>query len=90
MALILARGRRRDRFGQCLLHFDDLPREEAVALVHLVCAALRRDLTAAVGVGEADRLLGVAGERLLASQIPEARSRPSTPISRASSTRKAT
>jgi hypothetical protein len=67
MALILARGRRRDRFGQCLLHFDDLPREEAIALVHLVCAAIRRDLAAVVGAGEADRLLFAAAERALAS-----------------------
>ena len=70
MALILARGRRRDRFGQCLLHFDDLPHEEAAALVHLVCAAMRRDLAAAVGVAEADRLLGIAGERVLAAHDP--------------------
>ena len=70
MALILARGRRRDRFGQCLLHFDDLPREEAVALVHLVCAAIRHDLAAAVGSGEADRLLSAASERALASHDP--------------------
>src|SRR3954469_24765987 len=70
MALILARGRRRDRFGQCLLHFDDLPREEAIALVHLVCAAVRRDLAAVVGPGEADRLLSAASERVLASHDP--------------------
>jgi hypothetical protein len=70
MALILARGRRRDRFGQCLLHFDDLPRDEAIALVHLVCAAARRDLTAVVGPGEADRLLSAASERVLASHDP--------------------
>ena len=41
MALILARGRRRDRFGQCLLHFDDLPRDEArMRLSMLVAAAI--------------------------------------------------
>src|ERR671921_1650789 len=67
MALILARGRRRDRFGQCLLHLDDLPREEAVALLHLVTAALRRDVASVLGVGQADRLLAVASERVLAS-----------------------
>jgi hypothetical protein len=67
MALILARGRRRDRFGQCLLHFDDLPCEEAVALLHLVTAGLRRDVASVLGVGEADRLLAVASERVLAS-----------------------
>jgi hypothetical protein len=70
MALILARGRRRDRFGQCLLHFDDLPREEAIALVHLVCAAIRRDLAAVLGSAEADRLLSDASERVLASHDP--------------------
>ena len=41
MALILARGRRRDRFGQCLLAFDDLPRPTAEALVIMIAAALR-------------------------------------------------
>src|SRR4029079_9812034 len=41
MALILGRGKRRDRFGQCLIHFDDLPPAEAVALVHALSAAIR-------------------------------------------------
>jgi hypothetical protein len=67
MALIIARGRRRDRFGQCLLHFDDLPRDEARALVLAVAAALRRELVGPVGKAEADRLLSAAGAQLLAS-----------------------
>ena len=49
MALIIARGRRRDRFGQCLLHFDDLPRDEARILVQSIAAALRRELVERVG-----------------------------------------
>lgn len=65
MALIIARGRRRDRFGQCLLHFDDLPREEARALVCSLAAALRRELTGANGVAEADRLLTEAIAQVL-------------------------
>jgi hypothetical protein len=66
MALIIARGRRRDRFGQCLLHFDDLSREEARALVCSLAAALRRDLASGTGVAEADRQLSGAIAQVLA------------------------
>lgn len=67
MALILARGRRRDRFGQCLLHFDDLVADEARILVHLICAALRPDLIGVLGAAEADQRLALAAEQVLAS-----------------------
>ena len=66
MALIIARGRRRDRFGQCLLHFDDLPHEEAGALVCSLAAALRRELIGGSGAAEADRLLSGAVAQVLA------------------------
>lgn len=71
MALILARGRRRDRFGQCLLHFDDLNGDEARALVHIVGAALRPERVRLDGVANADRLLAAAANRVLASHDPE-------------------
>lgn len=70
MALILARGRRRDRFGQCLLHFDDLATDEARSLVHLICAAMRPDLVAVTGAAEADRQLAHAAAQVLASHDP--------------------
>ena len=70
MALILARGRRRDRFGQSLLHFDDLNADEARVLVHLICAALRTDAAGVLGAADADRLLAAAAERVLASHDP--------------------
>ena len=70
MALILGRGRRRDRFGQCLLHFDDLSSDEARTLVHLICAALRASLVRALGASEADRQLASAAQRVLASHDP--------------------
>ena len=40
MALTLARGRRRDRFGRLGAEFDDLAAEDAVALINAVAAAL--------------------------------------------------
>ena len=70
MALIIARGRRRDRFGQCLLHFDDLPRDEARGLVQSIAAAFRHELIERVGKADADRLLSDAGAQLIAGQDP--------------------
>lgn len=70
MALILGRGKRRDRFGQCLIHFDDLPPAEAVALVHAVSAAMRGELVSAVGSAQADRLLAAAGIDVLSCHDP--------------------
>jgi hypothetical protein len=61
MALSLARGRRRDRFGRLGAEFDDLTAEEAVALAYAVAAALRE------GMGdEADEPLAAAAQALLA------------------------
>jgi hypothetical protein len=65
MALILAKGRRRDRFGQCLVGFDDLPSETAARLVHAVAAALRADVAAAHGRAAADSEISTAAARFL-------------------------
>ena len=61
MALALARGRRRDRFGRLSVEFDDLDAEDAVALVHAVAAGLRDAMPE-----EADEALGSAAQALLA------------------------
>ena len=65
MALILARGRRRDRFGQCLVGFDDLSQTTAEALVTMIAAALRAN------PGDArDAELTAAMTRVLAERDP--------------------
>jgi len=61
MALTLARGRRKDRFGRLGAEFNDVSAEDAVALVHAVAAGLRDVLTS-----EADQPLAVAAQTLLA------------------------
>jgi hypothetical protein len=61
MALTLARGRRRDRFGRLGAEFDDLAAEDAVAVVHAVAAALRDMLDE-----QADQPLQGAAQALLA------------------------
>lgn len=66
MALILARGRRRDRFGQCLVGFDDLSQAGAEQLVQAVAATLRRDVAAAHGAAAADSEIAAAAARLMA------------------------
>jgi Uncharacterised protein conserved in bacteria (DUF2336) len=65
MALILGRGRRRDRFGQCLVAFDDLSPSGADFLVHAVAAGLRRELASSRGVPGADLELTEASEQVL-------------------------
>lgn len=65
MALILARGRRRDRFGQCLIAFDDLAPSAADALVHAIAAGLRRELAASRTTFHADLELAQASEDVL-------------------------
>ena len=67
-ALILARGRRRDRFGQCLVSFDDLPDRAANFLVHAIAAALRTDLAAVRGGAAADAALVKASRKVLDSR----------------------
>lgn len=61
MALALARGRRRDRFGRMSVEYDDLAAEDAVALVHAVAAALRHALPEG-----SDEALGLAAQGLIA------------------------
>lgn len=65
MALILARGRRRDRFDGPRLTFDDVSAEAAVALVNAIAAALRADLAKRLGPENADERLSGAAQSLL-------------------------
>ena len=64
MALILGRGRRRDRFGQCLVAFDDLSEESAEALAYAIAAAMRAEF-ATRGGPSADSDLSDAAGRVL-------------------------
>ncbi|MEA3081885.1 MAG: hypothetical protein QOD54_1553 [Sphingomonadales bacterium] len=65
MALILARGRRRDRFGQRLIAFDDLPEATAEHLANAIAAGLRRELATARGPSAADVELAQASDSVI-------------------------
>jgi hypothetical protein len=67
MALILARGRRRDRFGQCLATFDDLSPPTAIGLTHRIAAALRGPLAAIHGPAAVDHRLADAATETIES-----------------------
>ena len=71
MALILGRGRRRDRFGQCLIAFDDLSPGTAEVLVYAVAAALRQELAGTRGLANADAELAQAAEQVLENRDDE-------------------
>lgn len=61
MALALARGRRRDRFGRMSVEFDDVAAEDAVALVYAVAAGIRDAMS-----DDVDEALGSSAMALLA------------------------
>ena len=71
MALILGRGRRRDRFGQCLIAFDDLSMASAETLAHSIAAALRGELAASRGYSTADTELAEATDKVLEQRDEE-------------------
>ena len=73
MSLILGRGRRRDRFGQSRVEFDDLPAETASDLTQIVSAGLRRRLLVTSDKKTADRQLAAASAALLARHDEEKR-----------------
>jgi hypothetical protein len=64
MELILARGRRRDRFGQPRLDFDDLPKRVAGGLAYAVAAVLGRKALPGFGQ-DAHRELASAADVVL-------------------------
>jgi hypothetical protein len=64
MALILGRGRRRDRFGQCLVAFDDLPDDSAEALAYVIAAAMRAEFNGRAATN-ADSDLSEAASRVI-------------------------
>lgn len=66
MALVLARGRRRDRLGQPRVEFDDLPEHVAAPLVHSLAAAVRASLPPAKRDGQADPQIASAVARVIA------------------------
>lgn len=65
MALILARGRRRDRLGQPRVEFDDLSAATAEQLAYAVAAADRARLAARVDPRDSDRALSAAAAGLI-------------------------
>ncbi len=66
MALILAKGRRRDRFDGPRLTFDDVSAETAVALANAVAAARRAGFAKRFGPADSDERLTGAVRSLLA------------------------
>ncbi len=71
MALVLGRGRRRNRFGQSLIAFDDLAASSAAALVYAVAAGLRRELAASRGIAAGDAELADAADSVLENRDEE-------------------
>lgn len=71
MALVLARGKRRDPLGQCLISSDDLDAATLELLAQRVAAALRSEVGGQNGTGASDDALSAAADRYLERHDPE-------------------
>ncbi len=71
MALAVARGRRRDRFGRLTIEYDDVDSDDALALAHHIAAAMRAAIPGA-SVGS-DRELAAAAVEIAARHDPRRR-----------------
>ncbi|MEO7277264.1 MAG: DUF2336 domain-containing protein [Sphingomicrobium sp.] len=71
MAVIVARGKRRDRYGQCMVAIDDLSPPLAETLVPAIAAALSRQLPKGSAPGEVDGALAQAADGVLAERDPD-------------------
>jgi hypothetical protein len=70
MAVLIARGRRRDRYGQPQVELDDVPPDEAATLVHAVAVGLCERKPVHVSNSDAERELCRAAQTLLARHDP--------------------
>lgn len=72
MSLVLARGKRRDPLGQCLVTSDDLDSATLVPLAERIAAALRAGLAELHGAAAADEALGDSLDKLARRHNPDA------------------
>lgn len=72
MSLVLARGKRRDSLGKCLVTTDDLDAQTLDMLAQRVAAVLRSEFAAAHGSALSDEALGKAVDGLLRRHNPDA------------------
>lgn len=70
MAMLVARGRRRDRFGQAIVELDDLPASDAAIFVHAIAVALCERKPVHVANSDAERELCKAAQALLDRHDP--------------------
>jgi len=68
MAVLIARGRRRDRYGRAVVELDDVPPAAARSLIFAVAAGLREGLPVHIAAGEAEHRLYRATLTLIEKQ----------------------
>jgi hypothetical protein len=70
MAVLMARGRRRDRYGRTIVELDDIPPQTAEPLVYAVAAGFRESIPVHLPAGRTERQLCDAATVLIRRQEP--------------------